>query len=153
MVGVTGTGRWQLVLLHALADTELVGVAAAVDRHLGRRATRVELTAARRTAARLARDGRLTLHQVRVAPGQQARGGLFLVVARIDAVVDADRLQRAARGRTPAANDPAAVEKERRTTVRHANQVVLGVEHAAVDARRVTSTTSRPRRLPGWPSS
>jgi hypothetical protein len=75
---VTGNGRWQLVLLDALAQAELVGVTAAVDRHLGRRATRVELTAARRTAARLARDGRLTLHQVRVPPGQQARGGLFL---------------------------------------------------------------------------
>jgi hypothetical protein len=134
---VTGNGRWQLVLLDALAESELVGVVAAVDRHLGRRATRVELTAARRTAARLARDGRLPLHQVRVAPGQQARGGLFVVVARPGATVDEGRLQQAPLRPHQRPNEPAAVEEERRTTARHANQVVVGVEHAAVDARRV----------------
>ena len=63
--------------------------------------------------------------------------GLFLVVARPNAVVDEGRLQQAARGRTRVANDPAAVEEERRTTVRYANEVVVGIEHAAVDARRV----------------
>ena len=59
------------------------------------------------------------------------------MVARPDAVVDEDRLQRAARGRTPAAGDSAAVGEERRTTARHAHQTVIGIEHAAVDARRV----------------
>jgi hypothetical protein len=60
-----------------------------------------------------------------------------VVVARADAVVGEDRLQLAARGRTPAAVDPAAVEEERRTTARYANATVVAIKHAAVDARRV----------------
>ena len=134
---VTGQGRWQRVLLDALAHAELVGVAAALDRHLGRRATRVELTAARRTAARLAAAGQLTLHQVRVHPGQHAGGGVFLVAARLDADMDENRLQRAARGRTPAAHDPAAAEEEQAAAARHTARAVAGLQQAAADARIV----------------
>ncbi|WP_157720508.1 hypothetical protein [Friedmanniella luteola] len=125
------------MLLDALADAELVGVAAALDRHLGRRATRVELTAARRTAAGLAADGQLTLHQVRVHPGQQAGGGVFLVAARPGVDLDEGRLQQAALGRTPPAQDPAAAERERRTVAHHLARAVAGLREVAAEARAV----------------
>lgn len=133
---MTVTGRWQLRLFDALAQAELVGVAAAVDRHLGRRATRVELTAAARTAARLARDGRLILHQVRVPPGQYAwrtvPGGCQTRRHRGRGPVAAGRPRP-----HPRRSDSAAVEEERRTTARHAHQVAVRIEHAAVAARHV----------------
>lgn len=124
-------------MLDALAETDLVGVAAAVDRHLGRRATRTELTAARRTAANLAAAGRVTLHQVRIQPGQDAGGGVLLVIARPGAELDDDRLRQAARGRIAAARDPAAAERERQAAVQHVARAVAGLEQAAEDARTV----------------
>jgi hypothetical protein len=47
------TGRWERVLLAAIAEGE-VGVAAALDRALGRSATRAELVAGHRAARGLA---------------------------------------------------------------------------------------------------
>lgn len=129
-------GRWQRVLLDALTNAELVGVGHS-RHHLGRRVTRSELTAAGRTAAHLAAYGRVTLHQVRVQPGQDAGGGVFLVIARPGAEVNDNRLRQATRGRTPAASDPAAAEQERQATAHHATQAVAALEQAAADARTV----------------
>ncbi|SDT10992.1 hypothetical protein SAMN04488543_3055 [Friedmanniella luteola] len=131
---VSNQGRWQRVLLDGPCPGRLVGVAAALDRHLGRRATRVELNAARRTASRMAADGRLSVHLVRVHPGQRAGGGVFMVAARPNVEVDGHRLQEAARGRTAAASDPAGAERERQRTAHHADQAATLLKQAAEHA-------------------
>jgi hypothetical protein len=50
-------GRWQQVLMEALAEHKAVGVRAVVVSHLGREATRAEIEAARRAAHLLERRG------------------------------------------------------------------------------------------------
>lgn len=141
---MAGFGRWQRLLLDAVAEDEVVGLMAALDRHLGRHGTRSEGTAARRAASRLAADGQLGVHRVRVGPGEADAGGGFVVISRPGATFDHDQLQRAARGHTVTVEQPASVAdeptgtaQEQLTAAHRAVQAVAGVEHAAVDARHV----------------
>ena len=78
--------QWHPVLDQALAETAVVGVADAVARHLGRRPTKSEITAARRAARRYAAtgQGQLTLLPS-VAAGRKYR---VLVLARPDVNLD-----------------------------------------------------------------
>jgi hypothetical protein len=75
-------GRWQQVLMEALADHKAVGVRAVVVAHLGREPTRSELEAARRAARMLEQRGQLTTVHVSVPPRLNQRGGTFLVATR-----------------------------------------------------------------------
>jgi hypothetical protein len=75
-------GRWQQVLLEALAEHKAVGVRAVVVSHLGREATRSELEAARRAARLLEQRGELKVIHVSVPPRLNQRGGTFLVATR-----------------------------------------------------------------------
>ena len=50
-------GRWRRLLIDGLVTSAAVGVAAAVEGHLGGPSTRAEITAARRAAHRLAASG------------------------------------------------------------------------------------------------
>jgi uncharacterized membrane protein len=75
-------GRWQQVLVEALADHKAVGVRAVVVAHLGRELTRSELEAARRAAHLLEQRGQLKVVHVSVPPRPNQRGGTFLVATR-----------------------------------------------------------------------
>lgn len=89
-------GRWQQVLLDALAEQPAIGVRATVETHLGRPPSRAELMAARRAANRLGDLARF-VHLEGVA----SSGGR-LVLTRPGAQVDRHALKRAAEGRPPA---------------------------------------------------
>jgi hypothetical protein len=54
-------GRWQQLLVNALAEHATVVVQAMVENHLGRRPNRSELTAGQRAAHLLARRGGATI--------------------------------------------------------------------------------------------
>jgi hypothetical protein len=75
-------GRWQQVLIGALAEHKAVGVRAVVVSHLGREATRAEIQSARRAAHLLERRGQVKLLQVAVPAGLDKSGGSFLVATR-----------------------------------------------------------------------
>ena len=77
-------GRWQQVIMDALAQHELVGLRAVVEGHLGRRAQRAESTAASRAARLLARSGQVRLAHVRVPAAKGRRSAELLVVARAE---------------------------------------------------------------------
>ena len=134
---MAGYGRWQRALLDAVNDHEVVGLVGAVDRHLGRHGTRSELTAARRAAGRLASGGRLVVHRVRTQPVEGDAGGGFVVISQPGVALDQERLQQAARGAIPTADDLAGTEPERLAAGHQAVQAVASIEHAAVDARYV----------------
>ena len=62
-------GRWQQLLVDALAQHETVVVQAVVEEHLGRQATRAERSASQRAAHRLARDGGVAIRYVHASAG------------------------------------------------------------------------------------
>ena len=62
-------GRWQQLLVTALAEQETVAVQAVVENHLGRRPSRSELTAAQRSTHLLARRGGGIISHVAIRPG------------------------------------------------------------------------------------
>ena len=72
-------GRWQRLLIDALAQHETVVVQAVVEEHLGRQATRAERSAAQRAAHRLARDGGGAISYVHAPAGN---GRVRLAVTR-----------------------------------------------------------------------
>jgi hypothetical protein len=77
-------GRWQQVIVDALADRDAVGLRAVVEGHLGRRATRAEITAGRRAAHLLERGGRVRVERVKVPTPKGRKGAILLVVVRPD---------------------------------------------------------------------
>ena len=86
-------GRWERVLLATIADGE-VGVAAALDRALGREATRAELVAGHRAARGLVAAGKAVAGR---AWGKDARGRemLLATLAPPGTAVSKGRSQRA----------------------------------------------------------
>ena len=77
-------GRWQQVLIEALADHKAVGVRAVVVSHLSRQPTRAEIQAARRAVHFLEQRGQVKLVQVAVPAGLHNSGGTFLVATRAE---------------------------------------------------------------------
>lgn len=77
-------GRWQQVIVDALAEHEVVGLRAVVEGHLRRRAERAESTAAQRAARLLASSGQVQIAHVRVPAAKGRRGAELLVVARAE---------------------------------------------------------------------
>jgi hypothetical protein len=75
-------GRWQQVLMEALAEHKAVGVRAVVVSHLGREATRAELNATRQAAHLLEQRGHLKVVHVAVPTGLNHSGGTFLLATR-----------------------------------------------------------------------
>ena len=99
-------GRWQEVIMDALAEHEMVGLRAVVEGHLGRRAAWAESTAAQRAARLLARSGQVSLAHVRVrsAKGRRSAELLLIVRAGLDPEAFDERMMQAAAVRlvTPA---------------------------------------------------
>ena len=77
-------GRWQQVIMDALAQYELVGLRAVVEGHLGRHAERAEATAGQRAARLLAHSGQVRLAHVRVPAAKGRKGAVLHVVARAE---------------------------------------------------------------------
>ena len=86
-------GRWERVLLAAIADGE-VGVAAALDRALGREATRAELVAGHRAARGLVAAGKAVAGRKR---GRDVRGRemVMATLAPVGVEVSQQKSQRA----------------------------------------------------------
>jgi hypothetical protein len=86
VVGSAGPrfGRWQRVIIDALAEHDAVGLRAVVEGHLNRKATQVESVAAHRAAHLLARGGRAKLARVKVPTANGRKGGILLVIVRPD---------------------------------------------------------------------
>lgn len=78
--GDVALGRWQLVLVDALARQPAIGVRATVAQHLGREGNRAELIAARRAAHGL--DGIADVVHVAVATSDQVGERAMLVLVR-----------------------------------------------------------------------
>ena len=72
-------GRWQRLLVDALAQQETVAVQTVVEEHLGRQATRAERSASQRAAHRLARDGGVAITYLSASAGT---GRVRLAVTR-----------------------------------------------------------------------
>ena len=117
-------GRWQEVIMDALAQHDMVGLRAVVEGHLGGRAVRAESTAAQRAARLLARSGQVRLVHVRVPSAKGRKGAELLLVVRAGLdpeAVDEQTMQAAAvRLVTPADRTGEALEL-----------IVAGVEEAA----------------------
>ena len=77
-------GRWQQVIMDALAQYELVGLRAVVEGHLGRRPVKAESTAAQRAARLLARSGHVRLAHIRVPTTRGRRSAELLVIGRTE---------------------------------------------------------------------
>ena len=121
-------GRWQQVIMDALAQYELVGLRAVVEGHLGRRAQRAESIAAQRAARLLARTGQVRLAHVRVPAAKGRQGAELLLVARADvdpAAMTDEAMQTAALRRVaPADRTREALEIIVDTVLQAAAQVV-----------------------------
>lgn len=126
-------GRWQQLLLDELETAEAVGVRALVQKHLGRRATRAEITAARRAARSLAAAGAAELIHVRVPGGEQHRGALPVAI-RPGIEPDDQLLGQAALGEPLEVSSAA---EQRRLSTNLAERTVAGVMQSANLARRV----------------
>ena len=121
-------GRWQQVLMEALAEHKAGGVRAVVVSHLGREATRSEIQAARRAARLLEERGQVKLVHVSVPAGLNQRGGTFLVATRSELGLldwpDESALQ------TAATQGPPLIDKTTETL----NAIVAALHAAAAKA-------------------
>lgn len=124
--------QWHSVLDQALAEAAVVGVAAAVGHHLGRRPTRSEMNAARRAAHRYAATGQAQLTVLpTVATGRQRR---VLVLARPDVNLDAvPALRQAVTATARKAVKPQG--QATKDTARRAESLLTQVSHAGRAAR------------------
>jgi hypothetical protein len=77
-------GRWQQVIMDALAQYELVGLRTVLDGHLGRRPAKGESTAAQRAARMMARSGQVRLAHVRVPTIRGRRSAEWVVIGRAE---------------------------------------------------------------------
>ena len=77
-------GRWQQVIMDALAQYELVGLRAVLEGHLGRRPAKGESTAAQRAARMMARSGQVRLAHVRVPTIRGHRSAEWVVIGRAE---------------------------------------------------------------------
>ena len=77
-------GRWQQVIIDALDQHQTVGLQVLLEAHLGRRPTRAESIAARRTARRLEAAGMINLGLIRVPEFDGRRNVQLLVLTRSD---------------------------------------------------------------------
>ena len=121
-------GRWQQVLMEALAEHTAVGVRAVVVSHLGREATRAEIEAARRAAHRLELRGQLKTVQVAVPAGLNHKGGTFLVATRSE--MDLLDWPDEAALRTIATEGPPLLDQ----TIEALNTIVAALQAAAAKA-------------------
>lgn len=133
----TRFGRWQQLIIDALAQHETAGLQLLLEHHLDRRPTRAESIAAQRAARLLAQGGHAGLTRVRVANFKGRHGVQLLVVARPDlnlATVSAEVLRLAATGSTGTANQTDKVLSEIVTAVEKAASQIAAVDLNAVDA-------------------
>jgi len=126
-------GRWQKVLADALDQNLAIGVRATVADHLGRAPTRAELTAARRAAHSLARQGRARMLHVPDADADTNTGDrTYLVLTRPNVIMNDIRL----RGLAVAGSD-AAGRKSPHNHAQTARNLRRSLRNAAAGARLI----------------
>ena len=123
-------GRWSALLLAALEAEPIVLVRAVLEAHLGRVASRSELTACRRAAHHLAATGRAQVARLPPQYGYERAGG-YLVLAHADADVDDEGLRRAAHR---AMNLPAGLSAGEEPSVADATAMATALVEAVGEA-------------------
>jgi hypothetical protein len=118
------------LLLAALEAEPIVLVRAVLEAHLGRVASRSELTACRRAAHHLAATGRARVARLPAGSGYERTGG-YLVLTRPDADVDDEGLRRAAHR---AANPPAGSSAGEEPSVADATALATALVEAVGEA-------------------
>lgn len=118
------------MLLAALEAEPIVLVRAVLEAHLGRVASRSELTACRRAAHHLAATGRAQVARLPAGGGYEGTGG-YLVLARPDADVDDEGLRRAAHW---AMNLPAGLSAGEEPSVADATAMATALVEAVGEA-------------------
>lgn len=127
-------GRWSALLLAALEAEPIVLVRAVLEAHLGRVASRSELTACRRAAHHLAATDRARVARLPPRYGYERTGG-YLVLTRPD--TDDDGLRRAAhRAATPPAGSSAGEEPSVADATALATALVEAFGEAAAPLRQ-----------------
>ena len=126
-------GRWQQVLADALDKNLAISVRAAVADHLGRAATRAELTAVRRAAHNVAAFGRARVFHVPGADADDNAGDRnYLVLAKPNVIMNDIRL----RGLAVAGSD-AAGRKSPHNHAQTARNLRRSLRNAALGARLI----------------